>query len=73
MRYSYIREAAARTMSGHIVMIPDEVLREQEYYDRTGQSFTVIRRDSSKARAVLRGEEYGLYSVGTGVPVVRIV
>ena len=73
MRYSYIREAAARTMSGHIVMIPDEVAREQWHYDKTGKSFTVVRRDGTKARAVLKGEEYGLYSVGTGVPVVRIV
>ena len=73
MRYSYIREAAARTMSGAIVMIPDQVSWEQEYYDRTAIQFTVIRRNGTKARAILRGEYYGLYSVGTGVPVVRIV
>ena len=73
MRYSYIREAAARTMSGHIVMIPDEVAREQEYYDRTAIQFTVIRRNGTKARAILRGEEYGLYGLGSGIPVVRIV
>jgi hypothetical protein len=73
MRYSYIREAVARTMSGAIVMIPDQVSWEQEYYDRTAIQFTVIRRNGTKARAVLRGDEYDLYGLGSGIPVVRIV
>jgi len=73
MRYSYLKKYAAFTMSGNMVTIPDQVAYSQKEYDANKTSFPVIRKDGSKARAILRGEEYGLWTTGTGDAIVRII
>lgn len=69
--YTFNRRFAAHTMhrDGY-VYIPDQVAEAQPDFD--GRSFPVLRRDGTKARATLRGEEYGLWTPGTGDPVVSI-
>ena len=73
MKYTFKTKYAARTISGAIVTIPDQVASAQVAFDISGISFTVLRRDGSKAKAILAGDEYGLHSTGTGDPVVRII
>ena len=41
--------------------------------DYDGKTFPALRRDGTKARAMLMGEEYGLWTPGTGDPVVKMV
>ena len=71
MRYTFSRRFTAHTV-GHTetVTTPDEIAEDQKHYD--GKSFPVLRRDGSKARATLRGDEYGLWTPGTGDPIVAI-
>ena len=54
-----------------VVTIPDQVAVDQKKFD--GCAFPVIRADGKKARAVLMGDEYGLWEPGTGDPVVKMV
>jgi len=68
--YTFDLKYAAHTVKGGIVTIPDQVARAQRDYD--GESFPVLRRDGSKARATLRGDLYGLGTSGTGDPVVAL-
>ncbi|HMN55602.1 MAG TPA: hypothetical protein PKE15_00010 [Ottowia sp.] len=71
IRYTFEIGALAHTISRNaFVTIPDQVAESQKEYD--GKSFPVLRRDGSKARATLRGDEYGLWTPGTGDPVVSI-
>ena len=71
------REYQARTKTGRAVYIPEEVSRNQLYYDNTGKTFTVEYVDrpnyGKKARARLDGEAYGLRTGGRGEIIVRIV
>ena len=69
-RYTFDLKYAAHTVKGPSVTIPDQVARDQREFD--GKSFPVLRRDGSKARATLRGELYGLWTSGTGDPVVAL-
>lgn len=73
MKYTFDRQYCARTVSGRVVHIPDQVAADQHAYDR--KSFPV--RQVTKVgvpmgRAVLRGDLYGLGTHGTGDPVVSI-
>jgi len=62
----------ARTFSGVLVKIPSQVFADQKGYD--GQTFPVLRASNDKpARAMLRGDLYGLHTAGTGDPIVAIV
>lgn len=54
-----------------IVTIPDQVYDSQKQYD--GRTFPVVRADGSKTRGMLIGSEYGLWTSGTGDPVVKLV
>ncbi|MEY4427215.1 MAG: hypothetical protein RL535_1513 [Pseudomonadota bacterium] len=70
-KYTFTRKYAARTVGGmEYVYIPDQIVDSQRDFD--GCSFTVLRRDGTKARATLRGDLYGLWTTGTGDPVVSI-
>lgn len=73
MMYTFNRRFQAHTMSrDSSVVIPDQVSERQKDYD--GKTFPVLlRMDGSKARAMLMGDEYGLWTTGTGDPVVKIV
>ena len=70
-KYSFETMYQARTMTGDFVAIPDQVADDQKAFD--GKTFPVLRKNGSKARACLMGDEYGLHTAGTGDPVVRIV
>lgn len=71
-KYTFNNRFAARAMSGNaIVTIPDQVADDQRKYD--GKTFPVIRQDGTKARAMLMGAEYGLWTTGTGDPVVKMI
>lgn len=70
--YTFNSRARAHTISrAHTVTIPDQVYADQKGYD--GKSFPVLRADGSRARAQLAGDEYGLWTPGTGDPVVRMI
>ena len=69
--YTYKAQSMARTMSREVVIIPDQVADDQKGFD--GRTFTVLRLDGRKARAMLMGDEYGLWSPGVGDPVVKMV
>lgn len=69
--YTFDLRFVAHTMSRtETVYIPDQVAEAQREYD--GKTFPVLRQDGRKARAELRGDEYGLWTPGTGTPVVAI-
>ena len=71
-KYTFNSQSAAHTMSGvTIVTIPDQVANNQQEYD--GKTFPVIRPDGTRARAMLMGDEYGLWTPGTGDPVVKMI
>ena len=71
-KYTFYRNYQAHNMSRtDLVVIPDQVAAEQKDFD--GMTFPVLRRDGTKARAMLMGDEYGLNTGGTGDPVVRMV
>ena len=71
MVYTFSQRIQAHTVRrDSFVVIPDQVAAAQKEYD--GKSFPVLRRDGSKARATLRGDEYGLWTPGTGDPVVAL-
>lgn len=71
MKYTYNAKYTAHTMSGGQVTIPDQVADDQKQFD--GETFPVLRRDGSKGRAMLIGDEYGLHTSGTGEPVVKMI
>jgi len=71
--YTYAHRYAARTVTGSIVTVPDQVYQDQHGYDQAHQTFPVLRRDGSTVRAKIRGDLYGLHTVGTGDMVVAIV
>ena len=72
-RYTYTSKFSAWTMSRReTVTIPDQVAAAQRDYDDSEKSFPVLRRDGTKARATLRGDEYGLHTEGTGDAVVAL-
>ena len=76
--HTFDRGYVATTVSGFrtrvkgvgIVTIPDDVYEHQRAYD--GKTFPVIRHDGTKSRARLRGELYGLWTSGTGDPIVSM-
>ena len=71
-KYTFKTRYQAHTMSRNdFVTIPDQVADEQKEYD--GKTFPVLRRDGTMARAMLMGDEYGLWTAGTGDPVVKMV
>ena len=71
-KYTFETRYQAHTMSRtDFVTIPDQVAREQKDYD--GKTFPVLRRDGTKARAMLMGDEYWLWTPGIGDPVVKMV
>lgn len=72
-KYTFEGSINARTVTGDFVEIPAEVDADQRGWNDAGASFPVIRRDGSKARAVIRGELYGLDTPGTGDTVVAII
>lgn len=72
MKYTFLRGYQAHTMSRTgFVVIPDQVADDQKNYD--GKTFPVVRRDGTRARARLMGDEYDLWGPGTGDPVVKMV
>jgi hypothetical protein len=71
-KYTFVGMAAAHTKRrDDYVYVPDQVADNQKDYD--GKTFPILRRDKSKARAKLLGDEYGLWTGGTGDMVVAIV
>jgi len=72
MRYTFNDKMGAHNMSRtEIVTIPDQVYDDQKHFD--GKSFPIITESGRKGRGRLMGDEYGLYSYGTGNPVVKVI
>ena len=70
-KYTFRSMTVANTVSGDYVFIPDIVAGNQRVYD--GKTFPIMRKNGTKARAMLVGDKYGLHTSGTGDPVVRMV
>jgi|GEM_PF-5959020 len=71
MKYTYNLNYAAHVDGPtEIVTIPDQAARDQAAYD--GKPIPVMQRDGNIVTAKLDGEAYGLYTTGTGDPVVSI-
>ena len=68
--YTYERDFAARTPSGAVVIIPDQVAEAQRDFD--GKTFPALRLNGQRVRVKLRGDLYGLWTTGTGDAVVAI-
>ena len=52
------------------VTVPDQVADNQKEFD--GETFPVIKSNGTRGRARLMGDEYGLWTSGTGDMVVSI-
>ena len=68
-KYDYSRAYEARTLSGDTVVLPDCAGLDQRGWD--GVNILVLR-DGKQVRARLRGDLYGLWTSGTGDPVVAL-
>lgn len=55
--------------SNRLCVIPDQVVNDQKAYE--GRTFPVKLLNGDYVRAILHGDDYGLYSGGTGDIVVR--
>ena len=69
-KYSFNNRYVARTLSGVIVIIPDQVADDQRGHDSL--TFPALRLNGQRVRVKLRGDLYGLWTPGTGDPVVTI-
>ncbi|NBW19647.1 MAG: hypothetical protein EBR82_67905 [Caulobacteraceae bacterium] len=70
--YTFNRRSVARTPSGVIVVIPDQVEADQHAFDSLSLAFPALRLNGQRVRVKLRGDLYGLWTPGTGDPVVTI-
>jgi len=77
--YSYRKDYQAHTTAGAIVTVPDDVYESQRTYavsdpeDYSAEEIEVRDAEGNRHRALLRGDLYGLFTAGTGDPIVELL